>query len=1523
MAAKASSQEPDPGEAGRTAQMRVVGIGSSAGGLEALTEMLRSLPTGLPLAYVVAQHMSPTHDSPLPEMLGRETALSVRVATDGALLEPGVILVAPPNADISVRDSAVALSSPGDQARPKPSVDVLLRTLATSWGENAVGVVLSGTGHDGADGLRAVRAAGGLTIAQQLDTARFEGMPSAAVLTGAVDLVLAPGEIGAALARVLSPAPPAPGRPAQDPDEDELVKEILLALRAATGADFTDYKRSTLMRQIARRTALRNVGGLAQYHQLLAGDPEEARALTSLMLVTVTSFFRDTQVWDALTGPLAELAKGLSPDQQMRAWVPGCATGEEAYTVAMLAAAALGAPADLPRRLKVFATDLNEASLDIARRGRYPDDAVEPIPAELRARWLHQVPGGWDVAPVLRDVTVFARHNVALDPPFPKIDLISMRNVLIYFRGNLQERVLRTCHFALSPEGLLVLGDSERINDVHPLFEPVEAKTKIYRRRAGATPYPLPAPQLLQTEYAARALPPGPGRDRDGRAAMRDALIRTFAPPSLVLDDNDEVVEVIGDVSLWCWVADGRHSSHVVALLRDDLKSVVSSLLIQLRHAGVPSAERDVTTANGRVRVAVQRLRGDSTAVVSFGALDARGTDQPPVATQPPASGQAEVDRVSRELESTREALQATIEELGASNEELQVMNEELQASAEELQVSSEEVQASNEELEATNEELRTLNQELQVRASELAAANSDLQNIEDSLTSGLVLVDRAMRVTRFTPLAVRLFALIEHDLGRTLLAIPTTVPLPALERDLNAAIAGQPVTAQEVSGDNVDFLVQVQPYRGSGGEIRGAVIVITDVSELAAARREIGRRLRDFTNVTEAVREMLWQRDANGHLQFLNSRVEDLFGLNRQRVLADPSLLLSAVHPDDRSRVQTAAAAAHGRWELDYRIVRPDGAIRWIKECAVDVPSAGGDPGYTVGSALDVTEQHALALAENSRTAVLEAVLDNRVFGVVVLDERGQISQANKVFEDITGYRAASMAGMPLAALLTIEADTETGERPDEGAVPALEPGTQRATLIAGDGTRRLVTVHSQLIGDGALERVARLVVVQDVTGLQAVGSRLVTQARFDQQTGLAGRSYFRARVSSELGRAERTRNHVAVLWIDLDGFKEVNDHYGHGAGDDVLREVADRLQKTARMQDLVGRLGGDEFAIMMTEASADDRLEIVAERVLTVLRDPVTLNESVVHLSGSIGIAVSPDDGTDAEELLHHADTAMYAAKELGRDRRVYFRAEMNEAAEVRAELRHTLGAAVRSRDFTMHYQPVVETGTGAIRMAEALVRWRRDGKLTPAAEFIEPAEQTGQMRAIGRIVLELIEHDLQALSTAHDSPLPIAVNLSTSQLEDRETADWLLAWEPFGGISRIVFEITESVDLTQSGRSLETLTLLQRLGATISIDGFGTGYSNFRLLDTLRPNMIKVDRSLLAAASHDPHALGVFSAAVAMARALAEEVVVEGIETEEQWDLAVRLDAHLSQGFYIARPMPLDEVATWRGRPANTLP
>ncbi|MEI6621076.1 MAG: EAL domain-containing protein [Actinomycetes bacterium] len=1376
---------------------RVVVIGSSAGGLEALSALLASLSPKSPVAYVVAQHMSPDHDSQLVSLLSRATSMHVRVATDGAPLLAGSVMVAPPNTDLHVHANSLGLSVPGAPSGPKPSIDVAMRSAAQSWGERAVGIVLSGTGIDGSAGLRTIRDKGGLTIAQQPESAQFDAMPRAAIATGAVDLILAPGEVGAALARtpvVLNSAGTAADvvqaadQHAPIPGGDDAVADIIVALHYSTGLDFSDYKRSTLERQIGRRQVLVEVPDPATYCALIGKGGDEAAALARSLLVTVTSFFRDPLAWEALTEVLRASWLGRDARRQIRVWVPGCATGEEAYTVAMIAADVLGAGADLADRLKVFATDLSDSALDIARRGHYSDDATATIPPRLREHWMRRGTNDWEVLPALRDAVIFARHNVAQDPPFPRIDLVSLRNTLIYFNQPLQARVLGFCQFALAPGGLLFLGESERPSGPAGLFDVLDDQHRIYRRSVNVFPAPLPVPvpESIPILRRGRLAPLS-----DDRVVLRDALVDQFTPPALVVDANDDVIEVVGDVSPWCWVAPGEPSAHVVALLRAELRAAVQSLLIRARHGGAEQGVRTLMADDGSARLEVRRIGpADSDWVLlTFTPVEVEVATR--VRSEPrDEDGDGELALVRQELDYTRSALQSTVEDLSASNEELRAMNEELQASAEELQASTEEVQATNEELQATNEELSTLNQELRVRGTDLATINARLESIQGSLISGMVVVDRKLCVTQFTPLAVRLFVLISDDLGRPLNAIATTVPVPDLERHLRDSMDRGTRSMLELSGGSKDFLVQFQPYVQGGPVSSGAIVVVTDVTELMTARREAQRALVDLAVVTDSLREVVWQRDHNGRLLFINAAVERVYGFDREAVVADPRLLVAAVHPDDRDRLDLAAAAATAadRQDLQYRIVRTDGEVRWVQESSLAVAAYGGRPDSVVTTLLDITQ-------------------------------------------------------------------------------------------------------------------------LREVTG------ELASRVRFDQQTGTLTRGHFREDLATALALVRHATRTLAVLWLNIDDFKAINGHHGHRAGDTVLLEVASRMQRVARRPESVGRLGGDEFAMLLRGASSAEAVESVARELMDVIRAPILTEEGPLFVTASVGIAVGPADGGDADALLHSADTAMYVAKAAGRDTFTFFQASMNKAAEQRSVAREQLAAAIRSREFVLHYQPIVDLVTGKLVMAEALVRWNRDGAVVAAGDFIEIAQDAGLLRALGRIVFDLLEADLVRIdASAELSGLRVAVNVSPDELEERDLISRLLKWNPSGGFERLVFEITESAVLSKGERAAEALTLIRRLGGTIAIDDYGTGFSNMRRLDQLQPNILKVDRSLLVDAEAGSRSREILNSAIQLGHALESQVVIEGIETKDELAAAVALHADYGQGYLLARPMPLADLLAW---------
>ena len=651
----------------------------------------------------------------------------------------------------------------------------------------------------------------------------------------------------------------------------------------------------------------------------------------------------------------------------------------------------------------------------------------------------------------------------------------------------------------------------------------------------------------------------------------------------------------------------------------------------------------------------------------------------PSTATPPGDGASSEVDgqlqRLERELVISQDSLRRSLGELQAVNEELEASSEELQASSEELQASNEELEASNEELQATNEELGTLNQQLAARGDDLQVVNTELENIQASLSQGMVIVDPNLLVTMFTPMAVRVFALLDSDVGQPLLAAPTTVEIPGLEDALRAVVAGAPRRSIEAQNGDVAYLVQVLPYRAPDGHHIGAIVTLTDVSELVELR-------------------------------------------------------------------QTA------------------------------------------------------------ETALVE---------------------------------------------------------------------------------------------------------------LQGKSDLLTQQATFDAVTGLLNRGYFGDLVQREVVRSSRGGGRLALAWIDLDRFKEVNDEFGHETGDVTLRTVGERVHENVRGSDFVGRLGGDEIGIVIAGYQSPAELDRILERIVVAVREPILSDGQSSSVTASIGVALYPEDALYAKDLMRAADAAMYDVKRQGGDGYGYFDASMNLEAGLRRTRRLELARAIGEREFVMHYQPIVDASTGSVWGVEALVRWARDGQIVSADEFIPFCEESGQIRQLGLLTLDLVRADVRALRAHGHGDLKTAYNMSVTQLEDRHFGD-VVATVPPEGLSGVVVEVIESVFLPDRLHALRAIDDLTRLGAEISIDDYGAGYSNVRLLESLSPAYIKLDRTFLSEHHSDESRSVLIRSAVEVSHVVGARVIAEGIEDDAQLQLVREAGADFVQGYGIARPMPLEDLLLW---------
>lgn len=849
----------------------IVGIGGSAGALSALQELFENLPADCPLGFVVVSHGDPTSPSLLPEILGRCTRMPVRPAEEGSVVAPASVHVAPAGRHVSIRDGVLHLDEPVERGHPPLPIDVFLRSLAHDRGARSAGIVLSGTGTDGTLGLGAIREASGLALAQDPETAEFGAMPASARAQGAVDLVLPVADMPQRLLEFAGGAPAGRRPPEADEAPDDGLERIVSLVASHTGRDFSAYKRGTLQRRVERRMGLHQVTDLAGYARYLKEDPSEIEALWRDWLIGVSSFFRDPSAFAGLADALDALVATKSEGSPLRVWVPGCATGEEVYSIAMLVFEALDRTHRRPD-LQMFATDLDAAAVDVARSGRYPEGIASDVGEERIRRFFDTDDDHYRIKNEVRDCIVFAPQDLLRDPPFTTMDLISCRNLLIYLEAAAQKRVLALLHYSLAPDGLLFLGASESITGLEELFEAVDKRWKIFRRQeAGARAgFPLewvggaPAsPRAREDRDEARR-----PRPVDYADLLRRQLADRYAPPAVIVDEGGQIEHIHGRTGAFLEPAPGRATLNVLDMAREGLRTPLSSALREVAADGAETVERDVRVrSNGervRTRLVVRRISDHRLArlmiLVSFepaedGPEQAERTSEEPPAQKPPRR----VEELEAELGATREDLQGTVEDLQAANEELASANEEVQSVNEELQSMNEELLTSKEETQSLNEELQTVNAQLNAKVEGLEAAQDDLMNLVNATQVTFIYLDEHLCVRRYTPEARKLFRLIETDVGRPLADLVTSLDYPALGTDAEAVLETLVPSEKEVQAhDGSWWTAKIRPYRTSRNAIGGLVLTFVDVTRIKEAARRAEKASRAFESIVDTVREPL-----------------------------------------------------------------------------------------------------------------------------------------------------------------------------------------------------------------------------------------------------------------------------------------------------------------------------------------------------------------------------------------------------------------------------------------------------------------------------------------------------------------------------------------------------------------------------------------------------------------------------------------------------------------------------------------
>jgi two-component system, chemotaxis family, CheB/CheR fusion protein len=840
-----------------SAVTRIVGVGASAGGLAALEQFLERVPPRSGLAYIVVQHLDPTHKARLAELLQRVTPLPVSEAEHLMRIEPDRVYVIAPNTELSVSAGILSLEKPAEPRGLRLPINVLFSSLAREQGDRAIAVVLSGMGSDGTSGVRAVHAVGGLTAAQEPVSAQFDSMPRSAIAAGA-DIVALPGELPARILAYIDQVatiPEPPGSPdAVAPLPTDPLQSIVRQLRRQTRHDFSLYKPSTLHRRIGRRMAIHGIAALAQYSDFLQQSTQEIDLLFKELLIGVTSFFRDPPVWQQLAElTLPALLARRSPETKLRAWVVGCSTGEEAYSLAMVFAETVQRLTQYQGcTMQIFASDLSAEAIATARCGQYPPSISNAVSAERLAKFFTHHEGQYRITKAIRDMVLFAQHDVVLEPPFTKVDMLSCRNLMIYFDATLQRMLLPLFHYSLRAGGTLLLGISESVGRLGNLFGAADSKLRLYTRLEKLSG--LPADFLITSfpplSKVKRELPMSPSTMPDSpgeglQSAAERLILQAHAPPAVIVNGDGDVVFVSGSTGKYLEPAAGKTNWNFHAMARPGLRAPLADALKQAAEQSDPvrvlGLQVHAPVGTQMVNVTVQMLEKPAALkgmmMIVFHDVAApttrRGRGKADAATE--TLHEAALQKYRDEIETLREETRASKEELQSANEELQSTNEELQSANEELTTSKEEMQS-------MNEELQTINTEMQTKLDDLALAQGDMRNLLNSTDIAMLFLDKGLNVRRYTERTSKIINLRESDVGRPLSDLTTALEYPKLHGDAQETLHSLIFSEKQIRAhDGRWFSVRIMPYRRLDNFIDGIVITFVDIT----ATKELEAKLR------------------------------------------------------------------------------------------------------------------------------------------------------------------------------------------------------------------------------------------------------------------------------------------------------------------------------------------------------------------------------------------------------------------------------------------------------------------------------------------------------------------------------------------------------------------------------------------------------------------------------------------------------------------------------------------------------
>ena len=1527
----------------------VVGIGASAGGVSAIQSFFSSVTNTKDICYIVFLHSDPTQKNLLTELISQKTIVPVVTITPNTTIQAGYIYIAPENCDIKITKQHFKLSSANFESSLRNPIDNLFIEIANAYGDKAIAVVLSGSGDDGSQGCLHIKQCNGLVAIQEFDEANFTDMPRNASLSISADIMAPASVINTAIQAFINQTVKSILQLDNEPELQTTLNCIFALLKLTTSHDFSSYKKNTLLRRIKRRMLTTNTVKVEDYATFLVRNEPEQFKLMAELLIGVTQFFRDQEVWQLLhKNLLPMLLNKRIKSQSFRAWVAGCASGEEVYSLAFLLFDLKNSNTKFSKlRLQLFATDLNQFAIEFARKGAYPKKIAKQFTAEQLNRYFDFIDNHYIVKQRVRELIVFAPHNLLSDPPFTKLDLICCRNVMIYMTQDIHQQLFKKFNYCLNQQGFLLLGTAESIDNFNPYFTIAKNNVSLYKKQTlinnendGYFPSDLHSFEKLS---AAQKVTMTRQQPIELQQHFADHIQQNLSPAAILVNAQGKILNIYGDTSDYLTPMPGKADLTIHSMAKNSLNSALQEAFHKAQESGVV-IEAIIALKPGdknkhhylRIKVAPfthQKIK--HLWLIAFENFSSE--------IILPTLSPNKLD------EQHQQRLRFLEKNLLQSQNETQVAKEEMQTSREELMSTNEELQSTNEELTTSTEELRTMNEQLLQARQQAEQSLVRYTDLFESAPVGYFTLNRKGKILSVNNAGKELLAeSIDEQVGSRLNLYIVEQHRSIFLTILDDAFNENRATSCDVSlwRDGI-HLRYVTINISAPKDSQHCRVIITDITEktIQQHQAENKNRVLELTSQNAPLNDILHAiitlLEQDNPQMICSILLLDESGKHLHNGISDklPNFYRQAIEGVAIGEgVGSCGTAAFRKKQVIVKNIQTDPLWQNFKELAAQAnlgacwsqPIIDGDnqvlgtfsiyhnhPASPSNDDIDLINHHAI-LAEiainhfktTKQLKMASLVFENSSEASMVFDRNDIIMAINPAFSKITGYSKNEIIGQSRFVLHSSKHEAKFYQMKMQ---TINKIGRWQGELWGkhkdGHFYAQWMAINTIYDDNGQIEK--RIALFFDITEKKKSEKIIWQQANFDGLTNLPNRRMFFDRLKQEIKRAHRDQQKLAVMLIDLDNFKEINDVYGHDQGDLLLIEVTKRIQQCIRQSDTLARLGGDEFTIVVTEVKNERSLEQIAQQIIEHLQPPISLNNHLAYVTASIGITVFPDDSDNVAVLLKHADQAMYQAKENGKNSFCYFTSAMQNAAENRLALINDLRTAIKEQQFCLYFQPIVNHKNNVINKAEVLVRWLHPTKgIISPDQFIPLAEETGLMIELGDWIFKTAVRQMQQWQKTINADFALSINVSPVQFlhKDNIIKQWLtFLKENHISSQNINIEITEGLLLDANNIVNEQLQLLVEHDIKVSLDDFGTGYSSLSYLKKFDIDYLKIDKSFVDNLATDKNDQALCQAIIVMAHQLGMKVIAEGVETKEQSNLLIQAGCDFIQGYYFAKPMP----------------